>query len=129
MLDQDQNSGETAKQSSQFVGGLVMGLVLGTAGYYFFGTPEGKKQRQVLLSKWTKFGAEISQKQAHSKSDLSEILHSGIRRLASEFGLADWQPKTKGTDQLKAPQPSKTALVSSRFKPKSSTVRAKFHGI
>lgn len=129
MLDQDQNSSEVPHQSSQFVGGLVMGLVLGTAGYYFFGTPEGKKQRQVLLSRWDKFKAEAMQTSARPKSDLSDILHSGLKRLAAEFGLGtDWQPRSETLSLSKPTQQSKKALVSPKFKPKSTVARAKFHG-
>jgi cell division protein FtsN len=78
MSDQVQSSPEAPSQSSQFVGGLVMGLVLGTAGYYFFGTPAGKKQRQVLLTKWDKLKPKWPKTQNQGHAGVSDR-QSGIR--------------------------------------------------
>jgi hypothetical protein len=128
MSDQDQSNSETPSQSSQFVGGLVMGLVLGTAGYYFFGTPEGKKQRQVLLNKWDKFRAEVAQTEAHAKTDWSQKLQGGLLKVAAEFGLGKWSPKSDQIGQIRPAHQTKKALVVTKPKPKSGVARAKFHG-
>ncbi|HCC84320.1 MAG TPA: hypothetical protein DEP87_01430, partial [Candidatus Pacebacteria bacterium] len=114
--------------TSQFVGGLVMGLVLGTAGYYFFGTSEGKKHRAVLVKRWQTLAAEVTDAAAtkstpkSTKSSLSEFLRTGLRKFAAELGANDWKPSEGLTTTKFRSTQTSSVLAPQR---KSKTLRAK----
>jgi gas vesicle protein len=117
------DSRESESGSSQFVGGLVIGTVLGMAGYYFFGTEAGKKNRAVLQKKWQHF-AEAAAAAEKKNPQLSTLLKSGLQRVAAELGAADWDPDTK----LSQTKPKLTPLRMLKPERKLKTPRAKFKG-
>lgn len=115
------DSQKAEANAAQFVGGLVIGTVLGMAGYYFFGTEAGKKRRAVLQKRWAEFAEETLAKERKTPT-LTHLLKSGLQRVATELGAADWNPDTKLT-----PVKPKASHV---LKPerKLKTPRAKFKG-
>lgn len=117
------DSHESESGSSQFVGGLVIGTVLGMAGYYFFGTEAGKKHRAVLQKKWTHF-AEAAVAAEKKAPTLTNILKSGLQRVAAELGAADWDPDVK----LSPTKPKLNPLKALKPERKLKVPRAKFKG-
>jgi hypothetical protein len=120
-MSHDASESETG--NSQFVGGLVIGTVLGMAGYYFFGTEAGKKHRAVLQKKWNHF-AQAAVAAEKKTPTLTNILRSGLQRVAAELGAADWDPDTK----LSTTKPKSTPLSVLKPERKLKTPRAKFKG-
>lgn len=114
---------ESETGNSQFVGGLVIGTVLGMAGYYFFGTEAGKKHRAVLQKRWNHF-AEAAVAAEKKTPTLTTLLKSGLQRVAAELGAADWNPDTK----LSSVKPKLNPLKAAKPERKLKTPRAKFKG-
>jgi hypothetical protein len=116
---------EQSAKPSQFMGGLLMGLLLGTAGYYFFGTPQGKKHRQKLLHRWDKIQSQVGEKTKRSVNNWPDTLRKTIRHFTQELGA----PAPKKTAESKPKTAAAAPTATLRNKPKSTRARAKFKGI
>ncbi len=70
---------------STFVGGFTVGVLFGVAGYYLFGTKQGKAVRNLLTEEW-----QLAERSAHlpvGEAHVSKHWQSAFSRLAKELGF------------------------------------------
>ena len=75
----------TNDQSSTFLVGFTWGLIAGAAGYFLFGTDQGKKVRQQIAQEWNEQVDQLTETGARTeKVSLREAVVSFIHGLTSE---------------------------------------------
>lgn len=105
---------------SAFWGGLTTGLLLGVAGYYFFGTKQGKVVRERMIKEWRK--AEKRAQNSPVAETVSEQWQQVFGAVAKELGFK----RQRHTAQKSKPLTRQTAFVKKTKVVKKSP--AKFAG-
>ncbi len=108
------------KSGSAFWGGLTTGVLIGVAGYYLFGTKQGKAVREQIKSEWQK--AEAKAKQSPVVETVGEHWQSVFGAIANELGFQRQRHTAKKTRPAARP----TAFVK-KTKPQKK-ISDKFSG-
>ena len=70
---------------STFVGGFTVGMLLGVAGYYLFGTKQGERVSKKIVQEWRQ--AETVTHTPVGSAELSSHWQSAFSKLAKELGF------------------------------------------
>lgn len=111
---------QSKPSGSAFWGGLTTGLLLGVAGYYFFGTKQGKVVRERMIKEWHK--AEKLAQDSPVAETVSQQWQHVFGAIAKELGFK----RQRHTAQKSKPLTRQTAFVKKTKVVKKSP--AKFAG-
>lgn len=80
-----QDSHPTHSGSGNFFSGLFFGTMAGVAGYFLFGTEEGKKARQKLQEEWEKAKGHLIEEgvlePVHAEKTFPHMVQHTIQRI------------------------------------------------
>lgn len=79
------DSHQPKNSGSGFLSGVTVGVLLGVAGYYLFGTKEGKNVRDKVVTEWQKAEKKIGNSPALETA--SEYWQTAFGTIAKELGF------------------------------------------
>lgn len=106
---------------SGFFAGLTLGVLAGVAGYYLFGTKEGRQAREKISEEWSQAQQLLNSTTAEPAPD-AEKWQQFFTQIAHDLGFQRQRQKSK----LKATTKTSVFVKKSRQLKKSST---KFTGV
>ena len=86
---------------SHFLTGLTLGVLLGVAGYYLFGTKQGRETREKISDEWAQAKELLGSATAEESPD-TEKWQQFFSQLAHELGFQRQRQKSKPKATAKA---------------------------
>lgn len=111
----------TTSTGSSFFTGLTLGVVVGVAGYYFFGTKEGQQAREKISKEWSQAQKLLDSSTAEQAPD-TEKWQQFFTQMAHELGFQRQRQKNK----LKATTKTSVFVKKTKQLKKAAT---KFTGV
>jgi hypothetical protein len=88
---------EHVHQSNSFLTGFAVGLFVGAAGFYLYGTDDGAKMRKQIAHEWEKTKVDLAEQGVIERPDVSlkEFLLEMLGRVSGEYKDEPVSPPTK----------------------------------